>query len=98
MAMNLRPLGSRLIVEPIQEQEMTALGIVLPETAKERPQKGKVLSVGPGRRLDSGERQPMDVAVGDTVLYAKYGGTEIKVGDQDLLVLNESDVLCILLG
>ena len=97
MAVNLRPLGNRLIVEPIEEQDVTASGIVLPETAKEKPQRGKVLAVGPGRRLDSGERQDLDVAEGDTVIYTKYGGTQVKVGDQDLLVLNESDVLCVVL-
>ena len=98
MAINLKPLGSRLIVEPVEGEQMTASGIVLPETAKEKPQKGKVLAVGSGRLLDSGERQPVDVEVGDVVIYAKYGGTEVKVDDQDLLVLNESDILCVVLS
>ena len=98
MAINLKPLGSRLIVEPVEGEQMTASGIVLPETAKEKPQKGKVVAVGSGRLLDSGERQPVDVEVGDVVIYAKYGGTEVKVDDQDLLVLNESDILCVVLS
>ena len=97
MAINLKPLGSRLIVEPVEGEQMTASGIVLPETAKEKPQKGKVLAVGAGRLMDSGERQPVDVEVGDIVIYAKYGGTEVKVDDKDLLVLNESDILCVVL-
>lgn len=94
--MNLKPLGNRLVVEPIEEQEMTAGGIVLPETAKEKPQKGKVLSAGPGDRNDKGERIAMDVKEGDTVLYAKYAGTEVKLGSQKLLILRESDVLAII--
>ena len=98
MAINLKPLGSRLIVEPVEGEQMTASGIVLPETAKEKPQKGKVLAVGAGRLLDSGERQAVDVEVGDVVIYAKYGGTEVKVDEQALLVLNESDILCVVLN
>ena len=93
MAMNLKPLGSRVVVEPIEENEVTAGGIVLPETAKEKPQKGTVLSVGPGDRDEDGKRIPMDVAVNDTVLFAKYGGTEIKVDGKKLLILRESDLL-----
>jgi chaperonin GroES len=95
MAMNLKPLGSRVVVEPIEENEVTAGGIVLPETAKEKPQKGIVLSVGPGDRDEDGKRIPMDVAVNDTVLFAKYGGTEIKVDGKKLLILRESDLLAI---
>ncbi len=95
MAMNLKPLGSRVVVEPLEENEVTAGGIVLPETAKEKPQKGVVLSVGPGDRDEDGERIPMDVAVNDTVLFAKYGGTEIKVDGKKLLILRESDLLAI---
>jgi chaperonin GroES len=95
MAMNLKPLGSRVVVEPIEENEVTAGGIVLPETAKEKPQKGVVLSVGPGDRDEDGKRIPMDVAVNDTVLFAKYGGTEIKVDGKKLLILRESDLLAI---
>ncbi len=93
MALNLKPLGSRVVVEPLEENEVTAGGIVLPETAKEKPQKGVVLSVGPGDRDDEGKRIPMDVAVGDTVLFAKYGGTEIKMDGKKLLILRESDLL-----
>jgi chaperonin GroES len=95
MALNLKPLGSRVVVEPLEENEVTAGGIVLPETAKEKPQKGTVLSVGPGDRDDDGKRIPMDVAVGDVVLFAKYGGTEIKIDSKKLLILRESDLLAI---
>ena len=91
--MNLKPLGDRLIVEVLEEEESTASGIVLPDTAKEKPQRGRVLAVGPGSRNDAGELIPMEVAVGDEVIYSKYGGTEIKVGADEVLVLRESDVL-----
>ncbi len=91
--MNLQPLGDRLIVEVLDEEETTVSGIVLPDTAKEKPQKGEVLAVGDGARDDDGERIPLDVAKGDVVLYSKYGGTEVKVDGEDLLVLRESDVL-----
>jgi chaperonin GroES len=91
--MNLKPLGDRLIVRALDEEETTASGIVLPDTAKEKPQKGEVLAVGDGNRDDDGERSPLDVDAGDTVLYSKYGGTEVKVDGEDLLVLRESDVL-----
>jgi chaperonin GroES len=93
--MNLKPLGDRLIVEPIEQEETTASGIVLPETAKEKPMQAKVLAVGPGARKDDGSRAEMDVNVGDTVLYAKYAGTEIKMGNDKYLILKESDVLAI---
>ncbi|MCD6520318.1 MAG: co-chaperone GroES [Anaerolineae bacterium] len=93
---NLRPLADRVIVEPLEEEEVTAGGIVLPETAKEKPQKGKVLAVGPGKKDDQGKVIPMDVKVGDVVLYAKYAGTEVKLdSDRTVLVLRESDVLAI---
>jgi chaperonin GroES len=95
MAMNLKPLGSRVVVEPVEQEEVTAGGIVLPETAKEKPQKGKVLSVGPGDRDDDGKYIAMDVKVGDVVLFAKYGGTEIKVEGKKILILRESDLLAI---
>ena len=95
MSINLKPLGSRVVVEPQEQEEVTAGGIVLPETAKEKPQKGVVLSVGPGDRDDEGKRIAMDVKVGDTVLYAKYGGTEIKIDGKKLLILRESDLLAI---
>jgi chaperonin GroES len=91
--MKLKPLGDRLIVRAIEEEETTASGIVLPDTAKEKPQKGKVLAVGDGKLDDDGKRIPLDVSEGDEVLYSKYGGTEIKVDGEDLLVLRESDVL-----
>ncbi len=93
--MNLKPLGSRVLVEPIEVEEVTAGGIVLPETAKEKPQKGKVLSAGPGDRDDDGKYVPMDVKAGDVVLFAKYGGTEIKVDGKKMLILRESDLLAI---
>ena len=96
MSMNLKPLGSRVVIEPLEQEEITAGGIVLPETAKEKPQKGKVLSVGPGDRDDEGKRVPMDVKAGDTVLFAKYAGTEIKVDGKKLLILRESDLLAII--
>jgi chaperonin GroES len=93
--MNLKPLGDRLVVEPRERESTTASGLVLPETAKEKPQEGEVIAVGPGRRDDDGKRIEMDVKVGDIVLYAKYGGTEIKIDDKKLLILKESDVLAI---
>ena len=96
MAMNLRPLGNRLVVKATEDEEMTASGIILPETAKEKPQKGIVLAAGPGLRLESGERQAMSVSVGDNVLFGKYVGTEIKLEDQDVLILREDDVLAII--
>ena len=93
---NLRPLADRLIVEPIEQEEKTASGIILPETAKEKPQEGEVLAVGPGRRDEEGKPIPMDVKEGDRVLYAKYAGTEVKLpDDRKVLVLKESDVLAI---
>lgn len=95
MAMKLKPLGSRVVVEPLEQEEVTAGGIVLPETAKEKPQKGLVLSVGAGDRDDSGKRIAMDVAVGDTVLFAKYAGTEIKIDNKKILIMRESDLLAI---
>ena len=91
--MKLKPLGDRLIVRAVEEEETTASGLVLPDTAKEKPQKGKVLAVGDGRIDDDGKRIPLDVGEGDEVLYSKYSGTEIKVDGEDLLVLRESDVL-----
>jgi chaperonin GroES len=91
--MKLKPLGDRLIVQAIEEEETTLSGIVLPDTAKEKPQKGKVLAVGDGRPDEDGKRIPLDVTEGDEVLYSKYGGTEIAFDGEDLLVLRESDVL-----
>lgn len=95
MSLKLRPLGDRVWVEPIEQEEMTASGIVLPETAKEKPQEGKVLAVGAGLRKDNGERQPLDVKVGDRVLFAKYAGTEIKNNGSKHLILRESDILAV---
>jgi chaperonin GroES len=96
MAATLKPLGDRLVVEPIEAEETTASGILLPETAKEKPQEGKVIAAGPGKLDDSGNRVPMEVTVGDIVLYAKYAGTEIKLdGDNKVLILKESDVLAL---
>ena len=96
--MDLQPLGDRLIVEPLEEEETTSSGIVLPDTAKEKPQRGRVLAVGPGARNDKGEVVPMEVAEGDEVIYSKYGGTEIKLGADDVLILRESDVLAKVIG
>jgi len=98
MALNLKPLGSRIVVEPIEQEEKTVTGIYLPDTAKEKPMKGTVLSVGAGDRDDNGERVAMDVAVGDVVLFNKYGGTEVKIDDKKLLVMKESDVLAVIEG
>ena len=96
MSAKLKPLGDRLVVEPKEQEEMTASGLILPETAKEKPQQGTVIAVGPGRRDDDGKRIEMDVREGDIVLYAKYGGTEVKMDGKKLLILKESDVLAIL--
>ena len=93
MAISINPLGNRLVVQPIEEEEITAGGIVLPETAKEKPQKGTVLAVGPGDRNEKGERMPLEVEKGDKVLFAKYSGTEIKYEGKKLLILRESDIL-----
>jgi chaperonin GroES len=95
MSISFKPLGSRVVVEPIEAEDVTPSGIVLPETAKEKPQKGNVLAIGPGDRDDDGKRIPLDVKEGDTVLYAKYSGTEIKVDGKKLLILRESDILAI---
>jgi chaperonin GroES len=97
MSLKLRPLGDRVLVEPIEREETFADGqLVLPETAKEKPQQGEVLAVGLGRKDDDGKRVPMDVEVGQTVLFAKYGGTEVKLDGKKLLILKESDILAIL--
>ena len=95
MKLNLKPLGSRVVIEPIEQEEITAGGIVLPETAKEKPQQGMVLAVGQGDRDEDGKRIAMDVSVGDKVLFAKYSGTEIKMDGKKLLILRESDLLAI---
>lgn len=93
--LNLKPLGDRLVVEPLEKEERTASGIILPETAKEKPQEGTVLAAGPGRIDEDGDRVVMDVKVGDVVLYARYAGTEVKINDKKLLILKESDILAI---
>ncbi|ACZ41482.1 chaperonin Cpn10 [Thermobaculum terrenum ATCC BAA-798] len=92
----IRPLGDRIVVKPIEREEVTKSGIVLPDTAKEKPQMGVVLAVGPGKILENGQRQPMDVQVGQTVLFAKYAGTEFELDGEDVLILRESDVMGIL--
>ena len=96
--MNLKPLGDRLIVEVLDEEDVTFSGIVLPDTAKEKPQRGQVLAVGPGSRDDNGKHVPMDVEEGDEIVFSKYGGTEIKVGTDEYLILRESDVLAKVIG
>lgn len=96
--MKLKPLGGRVIVEPIEQEEMTAGGIILPETAKEKPQEGKVLAAGPGERDEDGKRIAMEVSVGDRVLYAKYSGTEIKMDGKKVLILREADILAVVEG
>ena len=96
--MNLQPLGDRLIVEVLEEDMTTISGIVLPDTAQEKPQRGRVLAVGPGPRDEDGEYIPMDVEVGDEIIFSKYGGTEIKVGVDEVLILRESDVLAKVVG
>ena len=96
--LKLKPLGGRVIVEPTEQEEMTAGGIILPETAKEKPQEGKILAAGPGDRDEDGERIPMEVQVGDKVLYAKYAGTEVKVDGKKLLILKENDILAVVEG
>lgn len=98
MSLNLKPLHDRLVVEPKEREETTASGLVLPETAKEKPQEGTVIAVGPGRRDDDGKRVAMDVEVDNVVLYAKYAGTEVKIDGKKLLILKESDILAIVEG
>ncbi len=93
MADKLKPLADRVVVRPIEREEVTKAGIVLPDTAKEKPQEGEILAVGPGRLSDDGKRIAMEVKVGDRVIYAKYGGTEIKIEDEELVILRESDIL-----
>jgi chaperonin GroES len=95
MSISIKPLGNRVVVEPEEQEEMTSGGIVLPETAKEKPQQGKVLAAGPGERDDDGKRIPLDVKEGDIVLFAKYSGTEIKLDGKKVLILRESDLLAI---
>ena len=96
--MDLQPLGDRIIVEVLDEEETTVSGIVLPDTAKEKPQRGKVLAVGPGARDEDGNHIPMDLEEGDEIIFSKYGGTEIKLGGDEVLILRESDVLAKVVG
>ncbi len=91
----LRPLGDRVVIQPVQREEMTKSGIVLPDTAKEKPQEGVIIAAGPGRILDDGKREAMDVKVGDRVLYSKYAGTEFKVDGEELLIVKQSDILAV---
>ena len=93
MAVKLQPMGDRLVVKPMQSEEKTKSGIYLPDTAKEKPQEGKVIAVGPGRMTDEGKRIAPDVEVGDVVLYTKYGGSEIKIDGEEFIIMRESDVL-----
>jgi len=97
-AIKLRPLGDRVVIEPIPREDMTKSGIVLPDTAKEKPQEGKVIAVGPGKTLDDGKREAIDVKTGDKVLYAKYAGTEFKLEGEDLLIVSQKDILAIVEG
>ena len=94
-ARQLRPLGDRVVIKPTPREEMTKSGIVIPDTVKEKPQEGSILAVGPGRILDDGKREQIDVKTGDKVLYAKYAGTEFKVDDEDLLIVSQKDILAI---
>ena len=93
MATTLQPMADRVLVKPIEKEEMTKSGIYIPDTVKEKPQEGEVIAVGPGKMSEDGKRIAMDIKVGDTVIYAKYGGTEIKVDDGELIILRESDIL-----
>ena len=96
MAIGLRPLGDRVVIKPLAREEVTKSGLVLPDTAKEKPQQGEIVAVGPGRVLDSGERVTLDLNAGDCVLFAKYAGTEFKHEDDELLILSEKDVLAVM--
>jgi chaperonin GroES len=98
MAVGLRPLGDRVVIKPLAREEVTKSGLVLPDTAKEKPQQGEIVAVGPGRVLDSGERVTLDLNAGDRVLFAKYAGTEFKHEDDELLILSEKDVLAVMVG
>ena len=95
MSLNLKPLGNRIVVEPLEQEEKTSGGLYLPDTAKEKPQQGVVLAVGPGDRDEKGERIPMDVKVDDVVLFAKYAGTEVKLDGKKILIMRENDLLAI---
>ena len=96
MSVSIKPLEDRIVVRPLEAEQTTASGLVIPDTAKEKPQEGQVVAVGPGRVAENGNRVPVDVAEGDVVLYSKYGGTELKYGDQEYLVLGSRDILAII--
>ena len=98
MAKKIEPLGDRLVLKPIERQEMTKGGILLPDTAKEKPQEGKVIAVGPGKLSDEGKRLPMDIKVGDIVLYPRYGGVEYKLDDEEVEIFHQSDILGVISG
>ena len=93
MAIKLQPLADRVLVKPMEKEEKTKSGIYLPDTAKEKPQEGEIMAVGPGKMTDEGKRIPMDVKVGDIIIYTKYGGSEIKIDDEELIIMRESDIL-----
>ena len=95
LALNIRPLSDRVVIKPAHKDEVSAAGVILPDTAKEKPQKGTIIAVGPGRVLDNGQRQALEVSDGQTVLYAKYAGTEVKLEGEDYLILSEKDILAI---
>ena len=95
MSVNIKPLEDRIVVKSVEAEQTTASGLVIPDTAKEKPQEGEVIAVGPGRVDDNGNRVPVDVAVGDTVIYSKYGGTEVKFGGEEFLILSARDVLAV---
>ena len=94
--MKIRPLADRVVVKPVEPEEKKHGGIIIPDTAKEKPQQGKILAVGPGKIADSGEKVPMEVKVGDIVLYGKYSGTEVTIDNEDLLIMRESDIFAVL--
>ena len=94
--MNIRPLSDRVVVSPMEVEEKKQSGIIIPDTAKEKPQQGKVVAVGPGKVSEAGEKIPMEVKVGDVILYGKYSGTEVTVDDEDYLIMRESDILAVL--
>ena len=95
MSVNIKPLEDRIVVQPLEAEQTTASGLVIPDTAKEKPQEGSVVAIGPGRIDDKGNRVPLDVAVGDKVIYSKYGGTEVKYAGEDYLILSARDVLAV---
>ena len=95
MALNVKPLGDRILVEPVEEKEVKKGGIIIPETAKEKPSEGTVVAVGPGRILENGQKVPLEVKIGDKIIYSKYGGTEVKLDSEEYIILSERDILAI---